>query len=102
MLIEAPGPTNVLCSIGELPTHHQLLVRSLFNQEQLHMLTLTQTDTDMKSVWLSLKPDGSSDSWSSFWSNRLYSPLRTYTAPGTYTLTVSDRAGDGGAGHRGL
>ena len=95
--IEAPGPTNVLCSIGE--TSYTSSATCTFTV-QPGAVAYVDLDTDRYGYEISMvitKPDGSSDSWSSFWSNRFYSPLRTYTAPGTYTLTVSDRAADGGA-----
>lgn len=46
-----------------------------------------------------LKPDGTTDSWPtySFASNSQYSPLRSYSDAGSYTLTVRDSFGDGGA-----
>ena len=46
-----------------------------------------------------LKPDGTTDSWPtySFASNTQYSPLRSYSDAGSYTLTVRDSWGDGGA-----
>ncbi len=45
------------------------------------------------------KPDGTKDTWGtySFASNAQYSPLRTYSDAGNYTLTVRDSYGDGGA-----
>jgi FlaG/FlaF family flagellin (archaellin) len=46
-----------------------------------------------------LKPDGTTDSWptNTFASNTQYTPLRSYSDPGNYTLTVRDSYGDGGA-----
>ena len=46
-----------------------------------------------------LKPDGTTDTFGSsptFSRNTVYAPLVTYTAPGTYALTLTDTYGDGG------
>ena len=95
-----PSPTNSLCSIKS-------------NDYRRGPFSCTWTATAGKAVDVNLgtdswgyeisidilKPDGTTDSWPtySFGSNTQYTPLRTYTDAGSYTLTVRDSWGDGGA-----
>ena len=95
-----PSPTNSLCSIKS-------------NDYRRGPFSCTWTVTAGKAVDVNLgtdswgyeisidilKPDGTTDSWPtySFGSNTQYTPLRTYTDAGSYTLTVRDSWGDGGA-----
>ncbi|MGB2493452.1 MAG: type IV pilin [Poseidonia sp.] len=94
-----PSPTSSLCSIG----------RSDYRSSDTCSWTLAagksaelNLGTDSWGYEISLevtKPDGTKDTWGtySFSSNWLYSPLRTYSDAGNYTLVVSDSWGDGGA-----
>ena len=94
-----PSPTSSLCSIG----------RSDYRSSDTCSWTLAagksaelNLGTDSWGYEISLevtKPDGTKDTWGtySFSSNFLYSPLRTYSDAGNYTLVVSDSWGDGGA-----
>lgn len=95
-----PSPTSALCSIASNDyrsgPHTCTWTLASGSKAELNL------GTDSWGYEISItvaKPDGTTDSWPtySFASNTQYTPLRTYTDAGNYTLTVRDSYGDGGA-----
>ena len=103
IVIEGPvavssGSVTNLCSIAGNSYSYQDSCTFTFNGGTTLYIDV---DTDNYGSETSLeitKPDGSKDTWSrySFSSNTQYSPFTSYTASGTYTITVFDSYGDGG------
>ena len=94
-----PSPTNSLCSIGSSDYRRTTSCTWTLAAGKSAALNL---GTDSWGYEISIevtKPDGTKDTWPtySFNSNAEYSPLRTYSDAGSYSLVVSDSWGDGGA-----
>ena len=94
-----PSPTNSLCSIGSSDYRRTTSCTWTLAAGKTAALNL---GTDSWGYEISIevtKPDGTKDTWPtySFNSNAEYSPLRTYSDAGSYSLVVSDSWGDGGA-----
>ena len=85
-----PAPTNTLCSINANDYRQSTSCSWNLGVGKTAVFNL---DTDSWGYEISIeitKPDGTKDTWPtySFNSNAAYSPLRTYTDPGNYTLVV--------------
>ena len=94
-----PSPTSALCEISSSEYRQQTSCSWTLAAGKEAAFNL---GTDSWGYEISITvtlPNGTTDSWPTytFGSNTNYNPLTTYTAPGNYTLTVSDSFGDGGA-----
>ena len=94
-----PAPTSSLCQIGSSDYRRSTSCTWNLASGKSAEVNL-QTDSWGYEISIEItKPDGTKDSWPSysFNSNAAYSPLRTYSDAGNYTLAVADTWGDGGA-----
>ncbi len=94
-----PAPTTSLCSIGRYSYNYGPATCNVNLATGKTMQVNIETDSwGYEASITILKPDGTTDSWSSytFSSNTEYTPLATYTDAGNYTLTLRDTYGDGG------
>ena len=94
-----PAPTTSLCSIGRYSYNYGPATCNVNLATGKTMQVNIETDSwGYEASITILKPDGTTDSWSSytFSSNTEYTPLVTYTDAGNYTLTLRDTYGDGG------
>ncbi|MCH1589081.1 MAG: right-handed parallel beta-helix repeat-containing protein, partial [Flavobacteriales bacterium] len=94
-----PSPTTALCEIGANEYSRSTSCTWTLDAGKEAAFNL-QTDSWGYEIAITVTlPNGSTDSWPtySFGSNTAYNPLTTYTAAGTYSLTVTDSWGDGGA-----
>ena len=94
-----PSPTSSLCSIGA-NDYRRTDTCSWTISSGASVDVNLGTDSWGYEISLEItKPDGTKDTWNtySFSSNTQYSPLRSYSDAGNYTLVVTDSYGDGGA-----
>ena len=94
-----PAPANTLCSIGSSDYRRSTSCSWNLASGKTAVVNL-ETDSWGYEISIEItKPDGTKDTWPtySFNSNAAYSPLRSYTDAGNYTLDVADSWGDGGA-----
>ena len=94
-----PSPTSSLCSIGANDYRRTDTCSWTISSGSSVDVNL---GTDSWGYEISIeitKPDGTKDTWGtySFSSNSQYTPLRSYSDAGNYTLVVTDSYGDGGA-----
>jgi len=94
-----PSPTSSLCSIGANDYRRTDTCSWTVSSGSSVDVNL---GTDSWGYEISIeitKPDGTKDTWGtySFSSNTQYTPLRSYSDAGNYTLVVTDSYGDGGA-----
>jgi FlaG/FlaF family flagellin (archaellin) len=94
-----PSPTSSLCAIGSSDYRRTTSCTWTLASGKSADVNL---DTDSWGYEITIeitKPDGSKDTWGSysFASNTAYTPLRSYSDAGSYTLVVADTFGDGGA-----
>ncbi len=92
-----PVPTVSLCSINGGRWFSQTCTATLVAGKTLDV-NYEQDYWNSESSLVITLPNGSTDSWArgSFSRNTDYIPLVSYTAPGTYSATVTDSYGDGG------
>mgnify|MGYP000013462230 CR=1 FL=1 len=94
-----PAPTSSLCSItsnGYRTTDSCTFTLGAGKTVDINL----GTDSWGYEIAISIsKPGGQTDSWGtySFASNTEYNPLVSYSTAGSYTITVTDSFGDGGA-----
>ena len=94
-----PAPTTSLCTIAS-NAYRSSSTCTFTVPSGVTVYVDLESDSWGGEIGLSItKPDGTTDSWAagSFSSNTLYARLSSYTAAGSYSLTVSDTWGDGGA-----
>ncbi len=94
-----PAPTTSLCSISRTSYRYGPVACNVNLGVGKTMSVNIETDSwGYEASIIIVKPDGSSDSWSTytFSSNTDYYPLATYTDAGNYSLTLRDSYGDGG------
>jgi hypothetical protein len=91
-----PAPSISLCSITQYSYTSVSVCNANLGAGKVMNINLETDSWGYEGSITILKPDGSTDSWSTFASNTDYTPLVSYTDAGNYTLTLRDSYGDGG------
>ena len=101
LMSEASQPVGTTTNLCQIDGNYGYGDSCTFNFAGNGTTLVIDIETDSWGYEISLeitKPDGTKDTWSTytFSSNTAYKPLTTYTAAGTYSISVSDSWGDGG------
>ena len=96
---QPPAPSSSLCTIRSYDySYSKTCTFTLASGKTLSVDLETDSWGGEIGIEITL-PDGTKDTWAagSFSSNTGYTPLKTYTDAGSYTIKVTDTYGDGGA-----
>ncbi|MBT5254486.1 MAG: type IV pilin, partial [Euryarchaeota archaeon] len=96
---QPPAPSSSLCTIRSYDYSYSKTCTFTLGSGKTLSVDL-ETDSWGGEIGIEITlPDGTKDTWpaGSFSSNTGYTPLKTYTDAGSYTIKVTDTYGDGGA-----
>ena len=96
-----PAPTTSLCTISSSSYRYSATCTATLGVGKSLDINIGTDSWGYEAGIQINKPDGTTDSFgrgtsSTFASNTQYTPLATYTAPGLYSLALTDSYGDGG------